>query len=124
MDFVIREADGSYVLIELESPKQRLFTRSGDFTAIVNHAMRQVEDWQEWIEENVGTAQRFLPGIIAPRGLVVVGRSSLLSTRDVSRLARRNANLRGRLAIWTYDDAIAGARAFTNAMQRALGPRA
>lgn len=120
LDFVVREADGSYVLVELESPRHSLFTRSGDFTAIVNHAIRQVEDWQEWIEDNLPTVQKVLPGIIAPKGLVIVGRSRDFSQRERTRLARRNSNFGGRIAIRTYDDIVAGARAFLGAMNRAL----
>lgn len=122
IDFVIREADGSYLLVELENPSHQLFTSAGDFAAVVNHAVRQVEDWQEWIEENISTAQKLLPGIIAPRGLVIVGSSSDLTPRERNRLGRRNVNFRGRMAIWTYDDAIASARAFIEAMRKALEP--
>ena len=40
------------VLVELESPQGSLFTKSGDPTAALTHAMRQVRDWRIWIKRN------------------------------------------------------------------------
>lgn len=61
IDFVVQRPDGSYLLIELENPRAELFTKSGEFSAGVNHALRQVEDWQEWIEANLPTVERSYP---------------------------------------------------------------
>ena len=36
-----------YTLIELEPSNLRWFTKSGDFRAEANHAIRQVKDWQD-----------------------------------------------------------------------------
>ena len=111
IDFLIREADGTYVLVEIENPRHRLFTQKGDFTAEVNHAQRQVEDWQEWIEDNLSTVQKAYPDMSSPRGLVVIGRLGTMAEKDRKRLDRRNINLRGRLTIWTYDHLLSSAKA-------------
>ncbi len=110
MDFMVREPDGAYLLIELENPNHNLFTAAGDFTAAVNHAQRQVEDWQQWIDENLSLMQKRYPDILSPRGLIVIGRNAALSPAERSRLARRNINLRGSLSIKTYDDVIGSVR--------------
>ena len=120
VDFLVREADSSYVLVEIENVKHRLFNANGDFTAQVGHAQRQVEDWQQWIDENLSLVQRHYPDIVSPKGLVVIGRSRDLSREERARLARRNANLRGRLTIWTYDDLLENARQFVESLQRYL----
>ncbi|NKJ72813.1 DUF4263 domain-containing protein [Rhizobium leguminosarum bv. viciae] len=120
LDFLIREADNSYVLVEIENPQHRLFTSNGDFTAAVNHAQRQVEDWQQWIEENMLLVQKRYPDMLSPRGLVVIGRGIGLSDVERTRLSRRNANLRGQIAIKTYDDLIAGARQSIASMRKAI----
>jgi ppGpp synthetase/RelA/SpoT-type nucleotidyltranferase len=120
-DFIIREATGEYVLVEIESPKCRLFTKRGDFTAEVSHAVQQVEDWQEWLEQNLPTAQRHYPDIVSPRGSIVIGRSSTLSEKERQKLARRNINTRGRLEILTYDDLILRTRAYIAGIRKHLG---
>jgi len=118
MDFMVREGDGSYLLVEIENAKHKLFTKDGDFTAIVNHAQRQVEDWQQWIDENISLMQREYPDIISPKGLVVIGRRNELSDEEKNRLARRNANLRGSLTIWTYDDLLENAKYFIESIKK------
>lgn len=95
MDFMIREAEGEFVLTEIEKPRHKLFTKEGDFAAAVNHAQRQVEDWQDWVEDNLSTMQKTYPGIISPKGLVIIGRSRGLLDSEERKLRRRNINLRG-----------------------------
>ena len=120
-DFIIREATGEYILVEIENPKRPLFTKRGDFTADVSHAVQQVEDWQEWMEQNLPTAQRRYPDIISPRGLIVIGRCSNLSQKERQKLARRNINTRGRLELLTYDDLILRTRAYVAGIRKHLG---
>lgn len=120
IDFLIRESDGSYLLVELENVRQRLFTKDGDFTQEVNHAQRQVEDWQQWIEANLPMVQKQYPDIVSPKGLIVIGRNQGLTQDQKARLARRNVNLRGRLAIWTYDDLLGNAHQFIESLRRNL----
>ena len=97
LDFLIREADGPYVVVEIENPRHAIVNKNGDISAPVNHAHQQVEDWQEWIEDNLPTVQKRFPDMSAPQGLVVIGRSNAMTTREARKLARRNINLRGRL---------------------------
>jgi hypothetical protein len=53
IDFVVEVTSGKYILVELENPNHRIFTRNGDFTQAVNHAERQVSDWFVWIRRNL-----------------------------------------------------------------------
>lgn len=39
-------------LIEIEKPKDRLFTKDGNPSARLTHAIRQCLDWRTWFEEN------------------------------------------------------------------------
>jgi len=112
MDFLLRLPDSSYLLVEIENPRHRLFTTSGDFSAPVNHAVRQVEDWQDWIETNLLVVEKKYPGMVAPFGQVVIGRSHDLDEQQLRRLRRRNINTRGRLVVSTYDDLITQARTY------------
>jgi Domain of unknown function (DUF4263) len=61
IDFLIQRPNGSYLLVEIENPQASLFTKGGNFSAAVNHALRQVEDWQEWIEANLPNSGTVLP---------------------------------------------------------------
>jgi ppGpp synthetase/RelA/SpoT-type nucleotidyltranferase len=120
IDFLIRESDGKYLLVEIENPKHPLFIKAGDFSCQVNHALKQVEDWQQWIEDNLPLVQRKYPDMISPCGLVVIGRSQNLSNRERQRLERRNINFRGKIIIWTYDDLVKNAKSFIESIKNNL----
>jgi hypothetical protein len=60
-DFLVSDEDSigyNWKLVELESPTAKMFTRTGDFTQVLNHAIRQVSDWREWIKQNISYAQK------------------------------------------------------------------
>lgn len=74
-DIVIeRKTDSGpeYNLVELEPSNLKWFTGSGDWRKEANHAMRQVEDWQEWIEANISYAEKRLPGIRNPSCMIII----------------------------------------------------
>jgi ppGpp synthetase/RelA/SpoT-type nucleotidyltranferase len=120
MDFLIREAEKDYVVVEIENPRHPVITQRGDISAPVNHALQQVEDWQEWIEDNLPTVQRYYPDISAPKGLVIIGRSKSFTRVQQRKLARRNINLSGRVKIITYDDLLARARTYISSLRDTL----
>lgn len=121
IDFIVQRPDGSFLLVEIENPQAQLFTKAGEFGATVNHALRQVEDWQEWIEANLPTVERYYPSIRSPEAWVIAGRDRGLADPERRRLARRNINMRGRVAIRTYDDLLRDARAYVRSIGRAFG---
>lgn len=121
MDFLVQRADGTYLLVEIENPLAPLVTQKNDFTAEVNHALCQVEDWQDWLEAHVQTVEERYPGLRAPEAWVVIGREHQLDIRGKRRFLRRNINMRGRVTLKTYDDLIAEARAYVRNIRGALG---
>ena len=102
-DFIIEERAGEYLLVELESPKRRLFTASGHEASDLTHARGQVDDWIRYIQDNKSTVERELKltGISAsPRALIVIGRSVKLSAAN-----RRKLQVGvDKTDIYTYDD--------------------
>jgi hypothetical protein len=102
-DFVIRRHDSRYVVVEIEKPSDRIFTGSNDFTAPFTHAVGQVLDFQGWVADNVAYAQKRLPAIVDPYGVVIMGRRSDLSTEQELKLRRWNINSKG-IEIILYDD--------------------
>lgn len=131
-DFLIARSDSNafgvqVMLVECESPQHKLFTKSGDVTAALNHAIGQVRCWQGWIRANrsyfarsVAQALRkvrftdawkrkhildyCLDGYVAEEYVIVIGRRASLSERDIKHL--RNAKLSDSYDIITYDQLI------------------
>ena len=108
LDFAVSENWAStgkrdWTLIELERSTHRLFTKAGDPTAAVTHAVRQTMDWREWIQENLSYARKILPEIApVPSSLVIIGRRDTLQADDKTRLSVYMAGLY-RVTIRTYD---------------------
>jgi len=90
------------ILVELESPKAKLFTKNGRPRAEVTHALQQVEDWLRWLRENPDRAPNGLDPRLPVHGLVVIGRGDALSEEDHFRLLNLNANRQ--IQLITYDD--------------------
>jgi hypothetical protein len=108
-DFIIRRHDSRYVAVEIEKPVDRIFTKSDHFTASFTHAVGQVLDFQGWANENISYAQKKLPNIENPAGLVVIGRRSALSPRQEARL-RRWTNNSSNIEVLTFDDLVTRSR--------------
>lgn len=95
------------VLVEIEPSETPLFTKDGDVTARVNHALRQVSDWRAWLRENVAYARSSLglPNLHSEcRAFVIVGRSAVLTGEERGRLANLNLERNGKTEVLTYDD--------------------
>ncbi len=120
-DFVFQEAAGHYLLVEIESPRRRLFVKSGDTSKDLNHAQNQVMDWKRYIADNPNTVQAEL-GLIGispnPRSLIVIGRSANISSDGRRKLATMGSDSPGQ-KIMTYDDVLENAKA---AIENVLGP--
>lgn len=111
-DFVIAEKSSigfEWVAVELESPIAKLFTKKGDPSATLNHAIRQISDWRAWLKKNQNYAARSrsenglgLMDIDSDiPGLIISGRESALSpdTKELRRQLCANLNIK----IHTYD---------------------
>lgn len=108
-DFVIRRHDGRYLVVEIEKPQDRIFNGNSDFTSAFSHAMGQVLDFQGWVAENSPYARSKLPNIEHPRGLLVMGRRSSLTTKQEDKLRRWCANSNW-IEVATYDDLVISGR--------------
>jgi len=120
-DFVLREAAGDYLLVELERPDHRLFIKNGDTWRKLNHAKGQILDWKRYIEDNLSTVQTELglTGISAnPNSLVVIGRSHSLSRENRRKLVSIE-NQCPKVKIMTYDDVYENSKAV---IENLLGP--
>ncbi len=111
-DFMIGEKHSfgtDWVAVELESPRARLFTRAGNPTGILTHAIRQITDWRAWLTNNLPYATKPVSehglGLdkIRPdvEGLIFIGRCSSLSDSDNTRRSQMSHDLN--IVIHTYD---------------------
>jgi Domain of unknown function (DUF4263) len=90
--------------VEIEPPSFRLFTKAGDPSHRLTHALRQVRDWQHWVAVNTSFARKRFPGIVAPMGHVFMGRRAELATIESrDRLHALNIEYRGHVEIHTLD---------------------
>ena len=95
-------------LIEIEKPQDQLFTKAGNPTAKLTHAMRQLQDWYGWfIEERDFVFRRFPhqsfmreAGLWKPELWLVIGRRASVADSDRRLLQRLNE---GHIMIKTFD---------------------
>lgn len=113
-DFVLRKFTDEYVLIEIEKPSDRIFNASNDFTSRFTHALGQILDFQEWVEANIAYAQKHMPNIISPTGLLIIGLSSELTTLQKSKLRRFNVNNNGKVRVICFDEIVENANKLYN----------
>lgn len=116
MDYALERLEGGFDLVEIESSNLPLFTKSGNPSAALVHAEQQVLDWHDWLDENAAYARQSLPGLIVPKGFVVIGTRRDMNDRDNRRLRRRNAHWGGKIIVMTYDDLLARAEAIENTL--------
>jgi hypothetical protein len=111
-DFLVGEDtphQPTWYAVELERPQASLFTGRGDPSAALTHAMRQIDDWRNWLSRNRDYASRApeLAGLglgdVDPEleGLVIIGRGSMLDAAVEDR--RRRLARANRMRIETYD---------------------
>jgi hypothetical protein len=118
-DFVFREPYNDYRLVEIEAPYRRLFRKNGHPRHELTHAISQIGDWLQYIQDNKKAVEIEFEGIsVTPRTLVVIGRSSSLSEANRRTLTGMMAQT-PKLTILTYDDLVERARAN---LERHFGP--
>lgn len=118
-DFVVRRHDLRHIVVEIEKPQDRLFTQNSDFTARFTHAYGQVLDFQGWVAENTAYAQKHLPSIESPHGLLVMGRRRDMTAGQEAKLRRWMVNSKS-IEVLTFDDLSVRARALHASLRRAV----
>lgn len=128
-DFVIGERSSSgfeWQFVELQSPRARLFVRSGRQSQQFDEGLRQVREWRRWLTANIDYARRprSAHGLgladVSPNdpGLLIIGREVDLTEDDRQR--RRQLDQESNVRIRTYDWLVREA----NARVRGLGRQA
>lgn len=105
-DFLMILHDSSHLIVEIEKPAVKLFTRMGNPKAEFTRAQQQIRDYLQWaIEDKEYLRKRGFPNLTANnvRGLLVIGRSSDLNAEELAKLQGLNAEVRGKYEIKTFD---------------------
>ena len=63
-----------WVLVEVEKPEMELFTRKGEPTYQLNHAIEQVRSWDRYFEDNPGSKKEIFGAVHSFRFVIVGGR--------------------------------------------------
>jgi hypothetical protein len=122
-DFVLGEFNSlgyHWYPVELESPLARLFTRAGDPTKALTHAIRQIQDWRSWLNQNLDYARRprdegglELKKIRSdPKGIIFIGRRHMLTSDTQARREQMSHELQ--IDIHTFDHLFDTAQSWLN----------
>lgn len=120
-DYVSRRVNDEYIIIEIESTTDKIFNKDGQLNSATTKALAQVRDFQAWVNDNIAYAQKKLPGIRRPEGIVIIGRDKDLSSISRKRLNEENYSRKGYIKIVTYDDLLNQAKVvYSNILSKPL----
>lgn len=94
-DFVVRRADDTYLVVEIECPSKLLLTATGQLSAESSHAVNQVLDYADRLVQRQEAIGSVFPRFRAPDCLVVNGLEAPLSAPQKRMLTLENAHRRG-----------------------------
>lgn len=112
-----------WTFVKIESPTYRMFNPNGDISQELNHAIRVVTDWRDWIKENISYIRKLMPAIDFPKNYIFIGRrKELLDNREnARRLKRLNYEHRRSIEIHTLDYFVGGANSVKNLVKEDKG---
>lgn len=96
-DFVIRRADNSYLVVEIECPGKLLLTKAGQLSQEAVHAEKQALEYESFLSERSAEARIHFPNYRRADCLAVVGLEKNLTTelrRNLDRANGRRQNLK------------------------------
>ena len=118
VDYALEQHSGLIDLMEIESSTLKLYTKQGNPTSHLVHAEQQIIDWLDWVEKNNSYIRDKQPGLISPKGFVVIGRNNTLSEKTKSSLIRRNKLFNKAITILTYDDIVQKAKTILDHLKK------
>jgi hypothetical protein len=89
-DFVVRRADNTYLVVEIECPAKRLVTKGGQLSAETTHAEKQAVEYESFLSSRVIEARHHFPSYRRADCLVLVGIEATLKPDQVEVLEQAN----------------------------------
>jgi hypothetical protein len=114
VDFVLELPQQRHVLVEIERPRDQLYTKCGDPADRHKHGQQQIMDWIEWLDENRDYARKNIPALSTvkePEYRLIVGLRSNTSDKHQRALTRKNVELH-RIETLTFDDMLDRAKQY------------
>jgi hypothetical protein len=104
-DFIIKTSTDRFLVIEVEHPKARLFTKQMDETKELRKARTQMEEYLGFIRNNILYLRSKYPKLSVEKlqGLIVIGLGSTLTEAEKTRLNQLNYALKD-YQIKTFDE--------------------
>jgi hypothetical protein len=90
-DFVVRRADNSYLIVEIETPAKLLMTQAGQLSSEATHAEKQATDYRAFLDERIAEARQHFPYYQGAECLVVIGLETMLGSHQTKALGNANA---------------------------------
>lgn len=112
-DLILFLKNRSYVIVELEKPGVKLYTKRGDPSQELSHAEEQVRGYIRWaIEDKQFLRKRGLENLTADNttGLLIIG--SYLTQEERKKLDTHNNSVRSMYTIKTFSDVLEDNEAF------------
>jgi|GEM_PF-1093786 hypothetical protein len=107
-DFIIKEAENKYKLVELEKPEKNIATKQGQSTSGVSQAAFQIAEWDAYICNHYDCIKERFPGISIHRSrMIVIGRGnekSIGAGRDAKKYMEILSKQYSCEKVCTYDD--------------------
>jgi len=126
-DFIVQTSSGYFFIVELESPRKRLFTKEKGFPEHkdLKNARAQVERYLEVVKNKIYDLKQRYPDITVEkvRGLLVIGLKSGMTKEEIDRLKALNSHLHD-YEIVTYDELSDKIKTLAGLMLVRLGPYA
>ncbi len=92
-------SDGpEWVLVEIEKPNMKLFTKKNEPTQELNHAIEQVKSWDRYFEDNPGEKKRIFGAVAKFKYILVAGNIEDWST-EFAQKWRKQQNLDNKIEI-------------------------
>lgn len=103
-DFVLRQSDGRYVIIEIERPSKRLMIQCGQPSSKITQAAFQIVEFRTFVRDHHSVLQDRFPGIQQDvEYWLIVGRINQLSRANALDQLRNTYNVN---RVFTYDDVL------------------
>jgi len=90
-------------LVEIEGARSMLFTKSGNPSAILTHAIQQIRDWLGWIHDHAEYVRKLMPKIDYPWCYLFLGRRCEITPTNQKKLKRLRYDYSMQVEIHTLD---------------------
>jgi len=108
-----------YHFVEIEKAGHRVLNKDNQFSAATSHAIKQIRDWDIWLDSNKTYLKQTLPGLESPKFLIIIGRGKDMDNDARAHLRSYNRDSKN-VELLTYDDVIAKYRSLIASLKTAL----